>query len=138
MHRWMYKNTPDEGEQLQQYVSHMDHVASEVERLLPNLPGHKDLGIDEQAKLRFIAAAKHARNFTTQQMQKIIFKSQTYITYKLAKRRKEDANQVTDWVEEILESTVGYKKAHTWTRGTSKAPPLLTHMWRKGNGQHLV
>ena len=27
---------------------------------------------------------------------------------------------------------MGYKKAHNWTRPTSKAPPLPTHMWKKG------
>ena len=65
-------------------------------------------------------------------MQSIIAKSQSYINYKLAARRKEDSNQVTDWIEEILDASMRYKKAHNWTRPTSKAPPLPTHMWRKG------
>ena len=65
-------------------------------------------------------------------MQNITAKNQNYITYKLAKRRKEDSNQVTDWIEEILDASMGYKRAHKWTRPTSKAPPLPTSMWRKG------
>ena len=30
-----------------------------------------------------------------------------------------------------MDASIGYKKAHNWTRPTSKAPPLPTHMWRK-------
>ena len=65
-------------------------------------------------------------------MQSIIAKSQSDINYKLAARRKEDSNQVTDWIEEILDASMGYKKAHNWTRPTIKAPPLPTYMWKKG------
>ena len=50
----------------------------------------------------------------------------------LAIRRKEDSNHITDWMEEILDASMGYKKAHNWTRPNSKAPPLPTHMWKKG------
>ena len=90
------------------------------------------MDITEADKSRFIAAAKHARNFTLQQMKSIIAKSQSYINFKLAARRKDDANQITDWIEEILDASMGYKKAYNYTRPTSKAPTLPTHMWRKG------
>ena len=50
----------------------------------------------------------------------------------MATSKKEESEAITDWIEEILDASQGYKKAHTWTRGTSKAPPLATHMWRKG------
>ena len=76
----------------------------------------------------------------------MIARSQSCINYKLAERRKEDANHITDWIEEILDATMGYKKAHNWTRPESKAPPLPTSMWRKGKyishphqmGAHLL
>ena len=115
-----------------QHVAHMDHMMDEIMRLLPKLPPHKEMGVTEADKARFMAAAKHARTFTLQQMQNIIAKCQSYINFKLAARRKEDSNQITDWIEEILDASMGYKKAHNWTRPTSKAPPLPTHMWRKG------
>ena len=76
------------------------------------MPGHKDMGVTEGDKARFITAAVHARNFTLQQMQNIIARSQSFINYKLAARRKEDSNQITDWIEELLEASMGYKKAH--------------------------
>ena len=31
-----------------------------------------------------------------------------------------------------MDASQGYKRAHNWTRGTSKASQLPTHMWRKG------
>ena len=82
--------------QQDQHIAHMDHMTNEITRLLPRLPAHKDMGVSEADKLRLMAAARHASNFTLQQMQNIIAKSQSYINYKLAARRKEDSNQVTD------------------------------------------
>ena len=113
------------------HIQHMDHTEGEVNRLLPKLPLPAEIGIEQAEKLRFMAAAKHTRNFSIQQMQNIIAKSQSYINFILAKRRKEDSNHITDWIEEILDASTGYKKAHNWTRPTSKAPPLPTHMWKK-------
>ena len=110
----------------------MADIDGEINRLVGKLPPHKDMGLTEGNKGRFITAAKHARNFTTQQLINMIAKSQACINYKLAERRKEDANHVTDWIEEILDASMGYKKAHNWTRPESKAPPLPTSMWRKG------
>ena len=63
MHKWKLKSTPTEGEQLQQHIAHMDHMVSEISRLTPKLPTHKDMGVSEADKLRFIAAAQHARHF---------------------------------------------------------------------------
>eukprot|EP00973_Karenia_brevis_P025809 3562116-Karenia_brevis.AAC.1 len=31
-----------------------------------------------------------------------------------------------EWVERILNHSEGYRLAHSWTRGTPKAPPLPT------------
>ena len=100
--------------------------------MILKLPDHKDMGVEQREKMPFVTVAKHARNFSLQQMQNIIAKSQSYINFKLATRRKEDSNQITDWIEEILDASTGYKKAHNCTRPTSKAPPLRTHMWKKG------
>ena len=107
-------------------------MVQEISRLLPKLPAPKIMGITESDKARFCTAAKHAANFTIQQMKQITYKSQTYINYRLAAGKKEDSAAITDWIEEILDASKGYKKAHDWTRSTSKAPPLATHMWRKG------
>ena len=115
-----------------QHIAHMDHLVDEIRRLLPKLPVHKEMGNTEGDEARFITAAKHARNFTLQQIQNIIARSQSFINYKLAIRRKEDADHITDWIEEILDASMGYKKAHNWTRPTSKAPPLPAYMWKKG------
>ena len=113
MHKWKTKDTPAEAYQLTQHIDHMDQMTNEISRLLPKLPTHKDMGISETDKLRFMAAARHARNFTLKQMQNIIAKSQSYIYYKLAARRKEDSNHVTDWIEEILDASMGNKKPIT-------------------------
>ena len=126
------KDTPTVGAKLIQHIQHMDHMEGEVNRLLPKLPLPAEIGNEQAEKMRFMAAAKHARNFSIQQMQNIIAKSQSYMNFKLAKRHKDDSNQITDWIEEILDATTGYKRAHNWTRPTSKAPPLPTHMWKKG------
>ena len=79
-----------------QHIAHIDHLVEEIHRLLPKLPGHKDMGINEGNKARFMTASKHARNLTLQQMQNIIARSQSFINYKLAIRRKEDSDQITD------------------------------------------
>ena len=86
----------------------MDGLVEEINRLLPKLPGHKDMDITEGDKARLITAARHARNFTIQQMQNSIARSQSFINYKLAARRKKDSNQITDWIEEILDASMGY------------------------------
>ena len=44
MHRCVVKATPEHGEQLQQHISHMDHMTAEVARLIPKLPSHKQMG----------------------------------------------------------------------------------------------
>ena len=64
MHRWMTKAPPETGEQLLQHVSHIDYLTDEVARLIPKLPDHKAMGVEQPEKLMFIAAAKHARNFS--------------------------------------------------------------------------
>ena len=107
MQKWMVKSPPETGEQLLQHIRHIDHLTEEVARLVAKLPDHKSMGIEQAEKLRFIAAAKRARNFSTQQMQNIIAKNQNDMNYKLAKRRKEDSNQVADWIEEILDASMG-------------------------------
>ena len=132
MHRWQHKSTPEEGEQLQQHIAHIDHLVDEINSLVPKLPSHKDMGMEEPAKTRYVAALRQARDFTIPQLQTVIDKSNAIIRFMLAARRKEDATQAADWIEEILDPQTGYKEAHNWTRGTSKAPPLPTHMWKKG------
>ena len=132
LHRYASRDIPELPHQVLQRVEHMDHIDNEINRLVNQLPPHKDMGLSEGDKGRFITAAKHARNFSTQQLTHMIAKSQASINYKLAERRKEDANHITDWIEEILDASMGYKKAHNWTRPESKAPPLPTSMWKKG------
>ena len=39
-----------------------------------------------------------------------------------------EADELTNLIDRILDPTKGYTEAHTWTRGTSKAPPLPTHL----------
>ena len=46
--------------------------------------------------------------------------------------RRADNLGIDAWIQEILDPAKGYSKAHTWTRGTPKAPPLPTELWRNG------
>ena len=110
-----------------QRIEHVDHIDEEIRRLVDKLPPHKDMGLSPGDKGRFVTAAKHARNFTSQQLINMIGRSQSCINYKLAARRKEYANHVTDWIEEILDASMGYKKAHNWTR-----PDTHTHTHTHG------
>ena len=36
-----------------------------------------------------------------------------------------------EWIDRILDASEGYRKAHAFTRGTAKAPPLPTQIWIK-------
>ena len=133
MHKWMRKDTGSMSEI--QKVQHEEHKASliaEVARLITKLPAHEKMGIKEMEKARYTAAARHMANFNEEQIKQIILRSQSFINFRLTTARKEDSEAITDWIEDILDASQGYKKAHTWTRGTSKAPPLPTHMWKKG------
>ena len=107
MHKWKTKETPVEAYPLTQHIDHMDQLTNEISRLLPKLPSHKDMGLSEGDKGRFVTAAKHARNFTKQQLINMIGRSQSIINYKLANRRKEDANQITNWIDETLDASMG-------------------------------
>ena len=70
------------------------------------------MGTEQAEKMRLTTAAKHARKFSLQQIQNITAISQSSINFKLAKRRKDNSNQITDWIEEILDASMGYKKFH--------------------------
>eukprot|EP00973_Karenia_brevis_P066038 9178634-Karenia_brevis.AAC.1 len=37
-----------------------------------------------------------------------------------------------EWVDRILNQNQGHRMAHNWTRGTPKAPPLLTAVTIEG------
>ena len=133
MHKWMNKDT--EGMTDRQASNHQHHrstVISEVARLVGKLPAPSKMGINEADKTRYVAAAKQMASFNEEQIKQIIARSQSFINYRLAASRKEDSEAITDWVEDILDASQGYRKAHAWTRGSSKAPPLPTHMWRQG------
>ena len=78
IHRWQHKSTPEEREQLQQNIAHIDHLVDEINRLIPQLPSHKDMGMEESAEMRYAAAAKQARNFTIPQLQTLIEKEQRH------------------------------------------------------------
>ena len=47
----------------------------------------------------------------------------------------EELDALANWVDRILDQTRGYTEAHTWTMGTSKAPPLPTHLEDGGGPQ---
>ena len=84
MHKWKTKDTPKNGPQLIEYVKHMDHMFAEIDRLTQKLPSRKVMGVNETDRARFITAARHARNFSIEQMKQIITKSQSCINYRLA------------------------------------------------------
>ena len=46
--------------------------------------------------------------------------------------RQAENNGIDSWIQEILNPLKGYSKAHTWTRGTPKAQPFPTEVWRGG------
>ena len=72
IHRWQHKSTPEEGEQLLQHIAHLDYMIDEINRLVPKLPSHKDMGMEETAKQRLVAAVRQARNFSIPQLQTLI------------------------------------------------------------------
>ena len=37
--------------------------------------------------------------------------------------QEKEVDDLTNWIDRILDPSKGYTEAHTWTRGTSKAPP---------------
>ena len=111
IHRRKHKSTPEEGEQFLQHIAHMDYMIDEINRFVPKLPSHKDMGMEETAEQRFVAAVRQARNFSIPQLQTLMEKSNAVIEHKLATRRKEDATHITDWIEEILDPQTGCKKS---------------------------
>ena len=68
MHKLNMKDTPENGPQLIEYVKHTDHMVAEIDRLTQKLPSPKVMGVNETDRARFITAAKHARNFSIEQM----------------------------------------------------------------------
>ena len=42
--------------------------------------------------------------------------------------KEQEQGDLTNWIDRILDPSRGYSEAHTWTRGTKKAPPLPTHL----------
>ena len=48
--------------------------------------------------------------------------------------KEKDEDDLTNWIDRILDPAKGYTEAHTWTMGTSKAPPLPTHLVEEDGG----
>ena len=42
--------------------------------------------------------------------------------------KEQEHDDLTNWIDRILDPARGYTEAHEWTRGTSKAPPLPTYL----------
>ena len=42
--------------------------------------------------------------------------------------KAQEQDDLTNWIDKILDPEKGYTEAHRWTRGTAKAPPLPTHL----------
>ena len=42
--------------------------------------------------------------------------------------KEQEQDDLTNWIDRILDPEKGYTEAHRWTRGTAKAPPLPTHL----------
>ena len=51
--------------------------------------------------------------------------------------QEKEVDDLTNWIDRILDPSHGYSEAHTWTRGTNKAPPLPTHLV-EGEGDNQV
>ena len=46
--------------------------------------------------------------------------------------KRAETHAIDSWINDILDPKRGYTKAHSWTRGSRKAPPLPREMWRQG------
>ena len=45
---------------------------------------------------------------------------------------QDKASAIEQWIDRILDASEGYRVAHSYTRGTPKAPPLPTGMRHRG------
>ena len=85
--------------------------------------------MDQPTLARLKAALERANSFSAHQIRSQLLSSMAAISYKVAMRNNEDTSAVEDSVEQSLDAQQGYKQAHSWTRGTSKAsPPLHIHV----------
>ena len=107
-----------------QHFQHHEYMAEELTRLVLILSQHKEVGYEKAEYESYKPALKKADGFSIPQATSLLRSSNRAIDFKMVAPHKE--------VEQILEPENGYKHAHNWKRGTSKAPPSHTAMWRKG------
>ena len=99
------------------------------------------LGMTEAEQMRFRTALTKVRGFTLAQLQSLDTISDRCVANTLKVIRQAEKHGIDTWIQEILDPKKGYSKAHTWARGTPKAPPLPTDMWRGGEyigNSHLI
>ena len=125
--------TPGEGHSLP-YQRQQQHTSlcEEIERLSAILPDHGVLGITEAEHKRFRTALNKVGGFTLAQLQTMGAISDRSVASTLKAVRQAEKHGIDSCIQEILDPKKGYPKAHTWARGTPKAPPLPTEMWKGG------
>ena len=114
---------------------HYEDITKEILRLSKILPEPKVFGLTESEQNRLQTAFTKVGTFQLAQLANLDKIVDRALAHTVNEIRKAENHGIDTWIQEILDPQKGYSKAHSWTRGAPKAPPLPTEMWR--NGQQI-
>ena len=125
----LIKRNEAKGAHPQRDQQHND-ITNELCRLAKILPDHKVLDMTESELKRLQTALNKANGFQLSQLESLDKICDRALANTVKVIRKAENNGIESWIQEILDPQKGYSKAHAWTRGTPKAPPLPVEMWK--------
>ena len=125
----------DEGhlspKQLIQRIKDQDHMSDEMEVTPLQAPAQDCIGLEVDKWARTLAALRNHCQLNRKAINTVqdAIKPATGYIHVLENTHK--ASAIEEWIERILDTSQGYRKARAFKRGTPKAPPLPTEIWDK-------
>ena len=124
----------EEAHQLLEVVRDQDRIEKEMAKLLEGEhPSHENLILTQDKWNRALSGLKYHRTFNIPGLQTLQAILQAGINHVLNLEQLDRQSAVEEWIEKILDPTQGYRLAHSFTRGTPKAPLCHQGCGIKGN-----
>ena len=117
--------------QLIELVRDQDRVQEEVQALLGTTPSNKEVGLEADKWARTLNGLRFHSNMNVRGLQQLQDAFQASIGNIQKLEGQDKASAIEQWIDRILDASQGYRVAHSYTRGTHKAPPLPTGLWHK-------
>ena len=94
-------------------------------------PNHEEVGLEADKWARTLAALLRHSQLNDNALTNIRDTVKASIDNINVLENQDRKSAFDEWIDRILDASEGYRKAHAFTRGSPKAPPLPTQIWVK-------